>query len=289
MKKKVIALVLTACMVPVVSVGSGVDVMAAKGDSGDKITLNWQSYDSYDKYQKVIEAFEKENPDIEINFEEVSDYATKILTEATAGDLPELINCNTGTTQILANAGALQKFDVDALKADTEYKFDDFWDVAERYCTYDGDWYSLPLDGGNYGWVYNVDMFDKCGIEVPEDGFTWDEFTEACKTLMEHKDELGIEYPTIINDMSSAIDTMYPWITEAGGSYLNDDGTCGWNSDETVTAFEYVKSLVDEGYVPAIEKLGDGYDALITKFNAGQIAMCRVALWNSTYLQDDVN
>ena len=69
------------------------------------------------KYQKVIEAFEKENPDIEINFEEVSDYATKILTEATAGDLPDLINCNTGTTQILANAGALQKFDVDALKS----------------------------------------------------------------------------------------------------------------------------------------------------------------------------
>ena len=45
-----------------------------------------------------------------------------------------------------------------------------FWDAAENYCTYDGDWYSLPLDGGNYGWVYNVDMFDKCGIEVPEDG-----------------------------------------------------------------------------------------------------------------------
>ena len=37
MKKKVIALALTACMVPV---GSGVDVMAGKGDSGDKITLN---------------------------------------------------------------------------------------------------------------------------------------------------------------------------------------------------------------------------------------------------------
>ncbi|MFQ9152260.1 MAG: ABC transporter substrate-binding protein [Blautia sp.] len=239
--------------------------------------------------RKLSKLLKRENPDIEINFEEVSDYATKILTEATAGDLPDLINCNTGTTQILANAGALQKFDVDALKADTEYKFDDFWDAAENYCTYDGDWYSLPLDGGNYGWVYNVDMFDKCGIEVPEDGFTWDEFTDACKTLMEHKDELGIEYPTIINDLSSAIDTMYPWITEAGGSYLNDDETCGWNSDETVAAFEYVKSLVDEGYVPAIEKLGDGYDALITKFNAGQIAMCRVALWNSTYLQDDVN
>ena len=40
-----------------VPVGSGVDVMAAKGDSGDKITLNWQSYDSYDKdvYKRQIE------------------------------------------------------------------------------------------------------------------------------------------------------------------------------------------------------------------------------------------
>ena len=63
MKKKVITLVLIACMVPV---GCGVDVMTDKGDSGDKITLNWQSYDSYDKYQKVVEAFEKENPDIQI-------------------------------------------------------------------------------------------------------------------------------------------------------------------------------------------------------------------------------
>ena len=91
-------------------------------------------------------------------------------------------------------------------------------------------------------------MFDKCGIEVPEDGFTWDEFTEACKTLMEHKDELGIEYPTIINDMSSAIDTMYPWITEAGGSYLNDDGPVD-GIQMNRYGFEYVKSLVDEGYV----------------------------------------
>ena len=175
-----------------VPVGSGVDVMAAKGDSGDKITLNWQSYDSYDKYQKVVEAFEKENPDIEINFEEVSDYATKILTEATAGDLPDLINCNTGTTQILANAGALQKFDVDALKADLQNTNLMISGMSQK------DIAHMMVTGIHFRWMeeitagfINVDMLDKCGIEVPEDGFTWDEFTDACKTLMEHKDELG--------------------------------------------------------------------------------------------------
>ena len=82
---------------------------------------------------------------------------------------------------------------------------------------------------------------------------------------------------------------MYPLIKDAGGSYLAADGTCSWNSAEAVSAFEWVNGLIAKGYIPPIEKLGDGYDALITKFNAGQIAMCRAALWNSLYLADSEN
>lgn len=260
---------------------------AASGE--DIVTLTWQSYDSYDKYEKVVEAFEADNPDIKIEYEEVSDFATKILTEATADALPDLLNSNTGTTQILADAGVLEKFDIGELEADEDYKFADFWDAAAAYCTYEGEWYSLPLDGGNYGWVYNVDMFETAGITVPEEGFTWEEFEAACGKLLAVKDEIGIEYPTIFNDLSSSIDMMYPLIVQAGGSYLEADGGCAWNSEAAVAAFEWVQGLVGKGYIPPIEKLGDGYDALITKFNAGQIAMARVALWNSTYLEDSVN
>ena len=54
--------------------------------------------------------------------------------------------------------------------------------------------------------------------------------------------------------MSSAIDTMYPWITEAGGSYLNDDGTCGWNSDETVTALDVYKRQLYMTVIIAFKK-----------------------------------
>ncbi len=293
MKRKIISIFLvtaiTASLVAGCGNSSNETKKESKSDNDEKIILTWQSYDSYDKYEKIVNAFQKEYPNIEIQYEEVSDFSTKILTEATAGDVPDLINCNTGTTQILAEPGAIQKFDIEELKADKDYKFEDFWEAAETYCTYNGDWYALPLDGGNYGWVYNVDMFKECGIEVPEEGFTWDEFEDVCAKLIENKDKLGIEYPTIFNDLSSSIDMMYPWITEAGADYLNKDGTCGWNSDKAVAAFEWVQGLAEKGYVPQIEKLGDGYDALITKFNAGQIAMCRVALWNSTYLQDDVN
>ena len=113
MKKRIVAILLASAMLAVMTAGCGgnSDGGSSDGnsDEGGQVTLTWQSYDSYDKYQKVVEAFEAENPDIKIEFEEVSDFATKILTEATAGDLPDLINCNTGTTALLADAGALQK------------------------------------------------------------------------------------------------------------------------------------------------------------------------------------
>lgn len=253
---------------------------------GEEVVLTWQSYDSIDKYQGVIDAYEAQNPQVKIEFEQVADYTTKLLTEAASGDLPDLVNTNTGTTQVLGEAGVLKEMDIEAIQADADYDFADFWETAALYCTDGGKWYSLPLDGGNYGWVYNKKMFDQCGIEVPEGGFTWSQFEDACKTLLENKDTLGIQYPTIFNDLSSSIDMMYPLITQAGGSYLADDGTCAWNSEAAVAAFGWVQGLVEAGYIPPIEKLGDGYDALITKFNAGEIAMCRVALWNSLYLED---
>lgn len=110
MKKKLVAVLAITVMMTTMLAGCGnKNKNSNENEDGAQVTLTWQSYDSYDKYEKVVEAFEKENPDIKIKFEEVSDFATKILTEATAGELPDLINCNTGTTALLADAGAIQQ------------------------------------------------------------------------------------------------------------------------------------------------------------------------------------
>ena len=152
-------------------------VPAATEQNGDEVvTLKWQSYDGFDKYEAVINAFEAAHPNIKIEYEQISDYQTKLLIEAASDDLPDLISCNTGTTQVLGDAGILKALDIEAIKADTAYNFDDLWETCATYCTYDGTWYALPIDGGDLAWAYNVKMFDQVGIVVPEDGFTWDEF-----------------------------------------------------------------------------------------------------------------
>lgn len=176
----------------------------AAEQSGDaaaaQTTIVWQSWDSYSKYEAAILAFEQAHPEIHVEYEQVSDYMTKIMTEATSDELPDLISCKSGYTPIFADAGILQALDVSALQADAEYDYADFWETTYDYCTYDGTYYALPIDGGGYAWVYNEQMFDKLGITVPENGFTWTQFREVCQTLVDHKDELGISYPTLINE-----------------------------------------------------------------------------------------
>ena len=146
----------------------------AAEQSGDaaaaQTTIVWQSWDSYSKYEAAILAFEQAHPEIHVEYEQVSDYMTKIMTEATSDELPDLISCKSGYTPIFADAGILQALDVSALQADAEYDYADFWETTYDYCTYDGTYYALPIDGGGYAWVYNEQMFDKLGITVPENG-----------------------------------------------------------------------------------------------------------------------
>ena len=85
------------------------------GDAAEQTTIVWQSWDSYSKYEAAILAFEQAHPEIHVEYEQVSDYMTKIMTEATSDELPDLISCKSGYTPIFADAGILQALDISTL------------------------------------------------------------------------------------------------------------------------------------------------------------------------------
>ncbi|WP_343248340.1 sugar ABC transporter substrate-binding protein [Diplocloster hominis] len=257
-----------------------------KGESGDQLTLVWQSWDPVSKYQPVIDAYEKQNPNIKIEYQQVSDYMTKIFTEAASDELPDLLACQVGYTQEFADAGVLEEIQVEDLKADADYEFDDFWETTLDYAMYDGKYYGLPVDGGNYAWVYNKKIFDQLGITVPEEGFSWDEFVEVSKQIMEKKDEVGVNYATLVNDYG--LKTILPYIWQNGSEYLNADGTASLLDDQKVIdAIQYIKDLYDVHKVmPTMEKLDEGSLPIVGMLNSGSIAMGRVALWEALKLED---
>jgi multiple sugar transport system substrate-binding protein len=255
--------------------------------SEEKVKIVWQSWDPIGKYQPIIDAYQKLHPSVTIEYQQVADYLTKIFTEASSDTLPDLISCQVGFTQQFADAGIVEKIDIEKLKANQDFKFDDFWETTLSYSMYQGEYYGLPVDGGNYAYIYNKKIFDEVGITVPNEGFSWDEFVEVGKKLVK-KDANGkvVRYATMMNDLGFKF--ILPLIWQNGGQYLNEDGTkCLLDQPKAIEAIQWVKDLYTEhGVMPPLEKVNEGTLPIVGMLNSGTIAMGRVGLWETLKLKD---
>jgi multiple sugar transport system substrate-binding protein len=254
----------------------------------EPVKIVFQSWDPISKYQPVLDAYHARQDKVVVEYQQVSDYLTTIFTEAAGGELPDLIACQVGYTQQFADAGILLELSEADLSADAGFNFADFWETTLDYARYNGKLYGLPVDGGNYAWVYNVKMFEEAGITVPEDGFSWDELVEAAQKLVV-RDEAGkvTRYATMMNDLG--LKTFLPFIWQNGAEYLSADGKeCLINQAAAVEAIQFVKDLYAKYEVmPPLEKLNEGTLPIVGALNAGEIAMGRVALWESLSLDND--
>lgn len=113
--------------------------------------------------------------------------------------------------------------------------------------THDGKLLGIgPAWGGIGGLYYRADLLDEYGIEPPE---TYDDIIAACDTIQVDQPELGCwDWPAMRNVV--LVNRWSEYLHGFGGSYLNDDGTCGMNSPEAVEALEFMTMLFKEGYTP---------------------------------------
>ena len=96
MKRKTIAMLMVASMTVALFAGCG-----SKSDESDsgKVKLTFLDKHPEDEYkgyfEEAIADFEKENPDIEIEYENISDQAMKekLSVLAAGGDLPDIFFC----------------------------------------------------------------------------------------------------------------------------------------------------------------------------------------------------
>lgn len=171
--------------------GAGTDGSENSG-GGEKVKITFMSRDSGDTpmakvYESQIEAFMKENPDIEVQNDSVYEeaaYNNKLKVAISTGETPNIFYypAIAGLTE-WAQSGVLLDL-TEALEADTKWK-DTFLDGALDTYRLDGygveGIYALPNELNVDGVFYNKALFKKAGItEVPE---TMDDFYEAIDKL----------------------------------------------------------------------------------------------------------
>lgn len=222
-------------------------------------------------YAKVQEYF----PNVTIEFEaQPQDGGQTIKTRAATGDLPDIMQSDSGTLMLLAESGSIIELD----QYMEDFNFTDCMvDGAKQVCLYspDGHIYQFPIGGiAPVLWYYNKALFEQYNVKVPTN---YDELMEAVKTFRE-------------NDVTPlATFAKEPWpvgaIFDSFAFKENPDGLYKLSlgeakaSDETyVKAIEKLTALIEAGMFQAGCTNAD-FDTASAMFTEGQSAMFINGSW----------
>lgn len=222
--------------------------------------------------KKFAKDFQKQHPNITIKFENVpAEQAGQVLTTRIGGNNPpDVAYVNASDTADYASRGALVDLQNYIDRSDVVDP-DDYVDAFKTFVTYDDRMWGLPMDGESTGLFYRTDMFKEAGIDAPPT--TWDEFQQTAEALTdEDKGTYGYELFA-----SEAAYYWYPWLYQAGGDLLSEDGQeIAFDSPEAQEAANFYVNLAK--YAPKDYLNSNSWDGRVA-FAEGQVGMYMAGAW----------
>lgn len=228
---------------------------AAPGAAGDKvageITVWGHPYVGDDKkeqlkafWNETIAAFKQKYPDVKVNYEEIpwKNREQKILTALAAGSGPDVFYQLPDQIPQFAGNNALEPLDAYAKDIHT----DDFSKGALAGATYQGKLYALPILQEVQTLIYNPDVIKAIGEDPAKLPTTWDEFDRWA----EKAKAKGYYARNFEGGAGCCNATLYPLLWQSGSNVTDDGGSIILNNDKGVQAFEYVKKMYDNGWIP---------------------------------------
>ncbi|WP_435747238.1 ABC transporter substrate-binding protein [Microbacterium sp. PMB16] len=167
--------------------------------------------EALEDFNAIIADFEAENPDIRVVQNQVADSETLIRTLLVKDKAPDVITLNAnGGFGDLSQAGVFYDFSAEPVLQTINPAVQE---ILAELGTKPGEVNGLGYVNNANGVIYNQDIFEEQGLEVPE---TWDEFIAVCDELQ----AAGITpfYGTLADSWTG----MPSW--NALGAYASQDG-----------------------------------------------------------------
>lgn len=211
MKKKLLAVIMAASMVfGLAACGNDSNSNASNGNnsnsngnnsnsnanntpSDEQITLRmawWGSQTRHDITVEVIEMYEKDHPNINIEYEFFSfdDYFNKLKTLVSSDQVWDIFQLGGNFPMYLDKIYPLDEF-IESGAVDVSKISDAYLQITQ-----DTNGTQLGLSNGlnTYGIAYDVDMFNAAGVPLPETGWTWDDFAAAARAIHDNTGHFGV-------------------------------------------------------------------------------------------------
>ncbi|WP_299090792.1 sugar ABC transporter substrate-binding protein [uncultured Metabacillus sp.] len=240
---------LAACSGSSSSGGSGSGSESGGQDGKIKLRIAWWGdQPRHDYTLEIIKKYEEQNPNVDIQAEYASwdDYWKKLAPQASAGQLPDIIQMDLSYFSQYAGNGQLADL--------TPFvgKEIDTTNYTENYIN--GGKIGDKLYGFNagvnvVGFHYDPEVLKKAGVESLDENWTWDDYKEIAKKA---------KAAGIFMDTGMKADVFFNYyLRTQGKSLYSEDGTkLGYEDDQLfIDFFEMTSSLVKDGAVPTPDYL----------------------------------
>ncbi|KOU13449.1 sugar ABC transporter substrate-binding protein [Streptomyces sp. INR7] len=195
--------------------------------------------------QAVIDAFEKKYPEVKVNWEDVpgDGYNEKLVADAQAGALPDVVNLSTDSFQLLGDRGLLA--DVAKLDGDT----------AGQYVPGAWEQFKLPGKGDSvyaYPWyvtpeilTYNRELFERSGLDPAVPPTSVEQFFDYAEQIAARS---GGQYSAFMADPKGRLPGDWQKMGVPLLSPAKDRFT--FDTDKAVEWVERMKDLYAKGAMP---------------------------------------
>lgn len=213
-------------------------------------TLQMSDFAPY--INRVIDDFEKENPDIKIKWVDVpfSEGEKRTLASVLSDSPPDLVNLNPDFSATLAHKGALYEIPQNSLEQYNK--------GILKSLTTDGKIYSIPWYATSAITIYNKNILQKSQIPIPQNYSQIAEFAPIIKA----KTNTYITIPNIAEN-----DTMLKILNKYGVA-----SSALVNSEKSIEVFELFKYLYSNNLIPQ-ETITMTLQESLEKYMSGNIML----------------
>jgi multiple sugar transport system substrate-binding protein len=215
----------------------------------DQIELRigwWGSQNRHDRTIKVIEMFMKEHPNIKITYEASNwpDHWTKMATQAAGGNLPDIMQHDYARLEEWVSRGMIAP--LDEFVEDGTLDFSNVEEASLAGGKIDGKLYAVNLGTNSMCWVLDTEAFEKAGIPLPPQNWTWDDFE---KIALDIKEKLGIW--GLGNGLSNEQLWKVVYLSRGEWAYSDDGKDLGYEDDQPfIDHLTRVVRLQEAGAIP---------------------------------------
>ncbi|GGR88390.1 ABC transporter substrate-binding protein [Streptomyces aureoverticillatus] len=227
--------------------------------------------------KSLVAEFERGHPDIRVDIGGgvLADAMLQKVTAALAsGSYPDI--AYVFGSDLASVARSPQVVDLTAHVREGPVPWRNYWGPARDAVTVNGRVRAVPALLDCLAVVCNKKLFAEAGLDLPEAGWTWREFTDTARRLTDAgKGRFGTGWPGTGDE--DTVWRLWPMVWDLGGDVIAEDGRSIGFADTGARALEVVRDLARDKSVYIDPKPGS--EQMYQVFLAGRMGMVMTAPW----------